>query len=312
MSDAPRPGDGRRFVAGFAVAVSGAAVLLLAVSALFFPITRDEIRPSRGAEIFQANCSGCHSLERGGAALRGPNLYGLEDWAGTRVEGLGPEEYVYQSIVDPEAYRQPGTVGAMPRRFASELPRDALLDVVAFLTGGTEGPRYRTLLALPEPEGPSAEDETRRPRLDLATIESGRPVFARHCSTCHDLEVGENYDLYYPNLENIGVHGEAWLRESILEPSAVVQDAYASWIVRGPGDELVTGRLMHTDDDTTTLVVSTEAGFAPRTFETQRLLPFADGERLQRSPVSDMPPIGLVLSEDELSNLIDFLRFLRT
>ncbi len=55
-----------------------------------------------GKAIFAANCAGCHS-ESGDQGV-GPGLGGFADRAGSRVDGLGAEEYVTQSIIDPNAY----------------------------------------------------------------------------------------------------------------------------------------------------------------------------------------------------------------
>jgi mono/diheme cytochrome c family protein len=59
-----------------------------------------------GETVFlTAGCTGCHSL--GGVSnggFIGPNLTGLPDRAGERVDGLSAEDYVRQSILDPWAY----------------------------------------------------------------------------------------------------------------------------------------------------------------------------------------------------------------
>ena len=49
-------------------------------------------------------CTGCHSRPGLSEGFVGPDLTGLADRAGDRVEGLSAEEYVSQSILDPQAY----------------------------------------------------------------------------------------------------------------------------------------------------------------------------------------------------------------
>ena len=63
----------------------------------------------QGALLFQAKgCSGCHSIAGvAESASIGPNLTRLASVAGERVSGLSAEEYVMQSIRDPQAFTVP-------------------------------------------------------------------------------------------------------------------------------------------------------------------------------------------------------------
>ena len=62
----------------------------------------------------QPGCSTCHSLEPG-EVIVGPSLAGIGTRAGERVEGLSAEEYIEQSIRDPDAYTVEGyDEGTMP------------------------------------------------------------------------------------------------------------------------------------------------------------------------------------------------------
>jgi mono/diheme cytochrome c family protein len=78
-------------------------------------------------------CTGCHSREGDSdIGFIGPDLTGLADRAGDRVDGLSAEEYVRQSVLDPQAYIVDGYGSQMP-----VLPLDALeLDaLVVYLLG---------------------------------------------------------------------------------------------------------------------------------------------------------------------------------
>ncbi|MDA1279847.1 MAG: cytochrome c oxidase subunit II [Chloroflexi bacterium] len=55
-----------------------------------------------GAEVFATNCSNCHSTTD--IKIVGPGLAGIGDRAGSRVPGLGVDEYIKQSLTDPAAY----------------------------------------------------------------------------------------------------------------------------------------------------------------------------------------------------------------
>jgi cytochrome c oxidase subunit 2 len=60
-------------------------------------------------------CTGCHSRdgEPGGAAV-GPDLTDLAARAGSRVPGMEAEEYVRQSLLQPQAFLVEGYSGEMP------------------------------------------------------------------------------------------------------------------------------------------------------------------------------------------------------
>ena len=80
-----------------------------------------------------AGCSTCHSVEPG-AILIGPSLAGIGAAAGGRVEGLSAEEYLSQSILEPDAYVVDGfPSGVMPARLASDLPEDQLKSLLVYM-----------------------------------------------------------------------------------------------------------------------------------------------------------------------------------
>jgi cytochrome c oxidase subunit 2 len=85
-----------------------------------------------GPAIFQTRgCVGCHSIQGvSDAASIGPDLTGLSERAGDRVEGLDPSEYVIQSVRSPQAFIVPGYSAFMP---TIELSDDELEVVVDFL-----------------------------------------------------------------------------------------------------------------------------------------------------------------------------------
>ena len=83
-------------------------------------------------------CFACHNLEERQvevAGQNGPNMADLFERAGSRVEGLTAEEYVYESIVDPLAYvvETYEDAGQMPQNFAEKLSEDEIQALVAWL-----------------------------------------------------------------------------------------------------------------------------------------------------------------------------------
>jgi ferredoxin len=93
-----------------------------------------------GRSLFMENtfgtntgCRLCHSLEPD-VVLVGPSLAGVATRAETRVPGLSAEEYLHQSIVDPNAYVVEGfPKGQMFQNFAEVLTEEQIDSLVAFL-----------------------------------------------------------------------------------------------------------------------------------------------------------------------------------
>jgi cytochrome c oxidase subunit 2 len=91
-----------------------------------------------GKAVFASNgCASCHTLKAAGATGKvGPDLDKLP--ADAQQAGKPLEEFVKESIVDPDAYIQPGfTKGVMPP--FSTLPNDQLDALVKFLIDSSKG-----------------------------------------------------------------------------------------------------------------------------------------------------------------------------
>lgn len=97
----------------------------------------------RGAEIFQNGtddtpaCGACHGITRQAFGSRfahnlGPNLYGLSERAGERVEGLTAEEYIHNSIVNPGDYLVEDFDNNMYPLFGEQLSEQEIADLVAY------------------------------------------------------------------------------------------------------------------------------------------------------------------------------------
>ncbi|MCC7207715.1 MAG: c-type cytochrome [Anaerolineae bacterium] len=94
----------------------------------------------RGRVIFSAGhgqappCSGCHATVKVGRGFAiGPNLSGVADRAGTRVQGLSAEAYLTQSIVQPRVFVVPGFRDMMYAGYAEAFSAADVADVVAYL-----------------------------------------------------------------------------------------------------------------------------------------------------------------------------------
>jgi mono/diheme cytochrome c family protein len=91
-------------------------------------------------------CSGCHGVPDGSvAAVVGPDMSNIAVDGATRVEGYTAADYLYESILEPNAYITEqcptgpclGPPSAMPANFAERMatsPQD-LADIMAYLLG---------------------------------------------------------------------------------------------------------------------------------------------------------------------------------
>jgi cytochrome c551/c552 len=81
----------------------------------------------------QPGCMTCHSLEPG-VTLVGPSLATVGAEAGSRVSGQSAEDYLRQSISQPNETLVEGyAAGIMPQGYSNELSDQQVNDLVAFL-----------------------------------------------------------------------------------------------------------------------------------------------------------------------------------
>ncbi len=97
----------------------------------------DDPASERGRRLFDdprtGGCQVCHVVE-GDRTLVGPSLAGIGVAAGARVAGLGAEEYLRQSILDPDAFVVEGyRAGQMPPVYGERLTDRQMDDLVAYL-----------------------------------------------------------------------------------------------------------------------------------------------------------------------------------
>ena len=84
-------------------------------------------------EVAVAACGSCHSLEPG-VVLAGPSLAGVGTAAGGRVSGQSAEDYLRQSIVEPNAFLVEGfAAGIMTQTYGTQLTEQQINDLVAYM-----------------------------------------------------------------------------------------------------------------------------------------------------------------------------------
>jgi cytochrome c2 len=85
-------------------------------------------------QVASPACNTCHSLEPD-VTLVGPSLANIGADAGSRVSGQSAEEYLRQSIVEPDAHVVEGfSPGIMPSNYGTQLTEQQINVLVAYLS----------------------------------------------------------------------------------------------------------------------------------------------------------------------------------
>jgi cytochrome c551/c552 len=97
----------------------------------------EEIRDPQALYTEIMGCAGCHNIDEPQTADNrgavGPNHGNLYETAGGRVAGQDAETYVYNSIVDPQAYVVEGYQPIMPQDFAQRMSEAEIRALVDWL-----------------------------------------------------------------------------------------------------------------------------------------------------------------------------------
>jgi len=88
----------------------------------------NEISPQTGF-----SCAICHNVAID-APILGPSMLNIKETAKTRVAGLSVEEYLYESIINPNDYIVDGFApGVMPLNWGDAYNDDQINDIIAYL-----------------------------------------------------------------------------------------------------------------------------------------------------------------------------------
>src|SRR5215813_7471734 len=201
-----------------------------------------------GQDIFygKGTCALCHEIGKKGE--RCPDLAGVGERAETRIKEAGYKgkasssaEYLVESVMDPTAYVVEGYQPSMPP-VGRQLSDLELVAVVAFLqsqggevmvNGQSHFPKWRG-------EGGGAAPATAVASAAVAAATpsgaSGQELIQQWgCITCHNLDGPEK--LIGPSLWYFGARKDAnYIRESILQPDAVVVEGFPPGLMKGTLD----------------------------------------------------------------------------
>jgi mono/diheme cytochrome c family protein len=107
------------------------AVLALALVVCAEPPATEPV--ARGRQVYrQQGCGQCHQIDGSGGRL-GPDLSHIASVAATRRPGMGPEDYIRESLDSPGAYVVPGFNDVMPRGLGRSLSDFDVESLVRYL-----------------------------------------------------------------------------------------------------------------------------------------------------------------------------------
>ncbi len=112
----------------------------LAPDQVFAGVADDVRQTIEGADVaaaetlaLQYGCVGCHAVDPN-EVKTGPTWHNMGDTAIVRVAGESPAQYLYESIVNPNAFITPGYPGnIMPQNFKDTMTAQEIGDMVAYL-----------------------------------------------------------------------------------------------------------------------------------------------------------------------------------
>jgi mono/diheme cytochrome c family protein len=189
-----------------------------------------------GAELFNDLCSGCHGLQGQGIAGVGPRI-NHQDFFKNRVEELGYtgtlEAYVSLTIASGRPVKSdqgwPNNMPTWSQAYGGPLRDDQIKDLTAFIMNW-------------ESTAPAGEQQPVRVESD-DPVERGAGFFVvLGCIGCHALE-GVSEAAVGPNLTNVyAEQGPDFIRDSILDPNAVISPGFAPGVMPANFGERTSGQ----------------------------------------------------------------------
>ena len=85
--------------------------------------------PGQTLFVGTAACASCHTIEGVAQGVLGPPLDGLASVAGNRISGYSAEEYIRESILEPDAYTA-GTADGLPQDYQEGLMSATMAGIV--------------------------------------------------------------------------------------------------------------------------------------------------------------------------------------
>lgn len=184
-------------------------------------------------------CSSCHVIPdiTGAVGQLGPDLSTIGTVAASRVEGLPAEEYIRQSLLEPNAYivsecpTGPCLADLMQPANLDALSPDEMDGIVAYMLASTDqSASAATGSETTETEAASVPVEAEPVAVDLDAVAA--VITKGTCGACHVIPgIDSAVGVLGPDLSAIGAaaatriegySAEDYLRESIMDPNAFI------------------------------------------------------------------------------------------
>ncbi|HEX3050113.1 MAG TPA: cytochrome c [Aggregatilineaceae bacterium] len=188
----------------------------------------DDPAVAEGQDLWASlGCSGCHQAEDSPAA---PGVNLMAGRAPDRKEGLSAEEYLHESIVEPDAFVAPPYERPMPNLGVTDEQANSLVAFILFTGGGSSTAEGTAEAPSGTEQAPVAEAtaEATEEAAAEGDPDAGSTLFADTCSGCHGEEDGAGPALVGDN-NRTEDHAQAtdqelidYLHQSIVDPSAYV------------------------------------------------------------------------------------------
>jgi mono/diheme cytochrome c family protein len=191
-----------------------AALVAAAVALPLGACGRDEPDLSNGKAMFTQKCGSCHALARAGTqGQTGPDLDA--SFRAALAEGMNRETVegiVHKQILNPRMNSK------MPPKLVTGEDAD---DVAAYVAFAAQRP---------------GEDQGALAQAGLAGATTGQQIFtAAGCGGCHALGKAGSNGTIGPSLDDLGSAAqgspEEYVRESLLDPDAVVADGFQAGVM---------------------------------------------------------------------------------
>ena len=244
----------RRRTVSFAVALSVLAVLVAGCGALGY--TSGKADKANGKKLFSSKCGLCHTLaDAGTTGTIGPDL----DYAFKQDLAVGMTESTIRQVVRGQiAYAitetSTGSPG-MPKDLVTGNDANDVAVYVASVAGKTAAVGSQPAPP-PAPASTSTSTATTAPATtttaapagapDAATLAAGKQAFATNgCGGCHTLKAAGSGGQVGPDLDNLAADAktagqalDAYVRESIVKPSAYLVPGFPNAMTPTFGETL--------------------------------------------------------------------------